>query len=278
MPYSRNSLSLSTFLTATTLLFLLSGCAPFLGQPKTDYIEAKTGMEFMFIKGGSYQMGNAFDDSRKRESPLHTVTVTDFAVGRHEVTFDQYDQFCNATGRPKPADEGWGRGNRPVINVSWEDASAFSEWLNSETGLNFSLPSESQWEYFARAGTTTLYWTGNKLPKRAANCKDCGSKWDNRMTAPAGSFRPNPWGIYDTAGNAAEWVLDDFQRGYDGAPVDGSAWFIEGKRDKAYRGGSWQYPKEELGSATRDSLRKDIKINTVGFRLVLNNFILQQEE
>jgi formylglycine-generating enzyme required for sulfatase activity len=204
------------------------------------------------------------------------VNLESFAVSLHEVTFAQYDKFCDATGREKPSDEGWGRSNRPVMNVSWDDANAFAEWLSNESGLTASLPSEAQWEYFARAGTTGRFWTGKTLRKNSANCRECGSQWDNQMTAPVGSFKPNPWGLYDTAGNVAEWTLDDWHSGYKGAPTDGSAWITEDATDKVYRGGAWQYPKKELSSATRDWSKRDTRLNVIGFRLVLNNFVLQE--
>ncbi|MCK4509931.1 MAG: SUMF1/EgtB/PvdO family nonheme iron enzyme, partial [Desulfuromonadales bacterium] len=244
--------------------------------PTADYIEPTTGMEFVFIKGGTFQMGDA-SDGQPRETPVHSVTLKDFATGMYEVTFDQYDKFCKATGREKSSDLNWGRGNRPAIYVSWEDAQAFAEWMSTETGLNFSLPSESQWEYFARAGTTSRYWTGGSLEKNKANCRECGSKWDNRMTAPVGSFRPNQWGLYDTAGNVAEWTLDDWHQGYEGAPTDGSAWLGSGADEKIYRGGSWEYSIKELSSATRDWSSKSSRFNMVGFRLILNDFVLQKK-
>lgn len=99
--------------------------------------------------------------------------------------------------------------NRQVINESWDDAATFAEWLSKETGLASSQPTEAQWEYFARAGTKGRYRTGKQWRENATNCSECGNSWDNRMKAPVGSFPPNPWGIYDTAGNVAEWTLDD---------------------------------------------------------------------
>jgi len=268
-------LSSRILLLAIGLPLLLSGCATMMSKPTPDYIEPFTSMEFAFVKGGSYQMGDA-SDGKLRENPVHTVTLADFAVGMYEVTFDQYDAFCDATGREKPLSNDWGRGNRPVINVSWEEANTFAEWLSVKSGMKFSLPSESQWEYFARAGTTGRYWTGTTLPKNRANCRECSSEWDNRMSAPVGSFRPNSWRIFDTAGNVAEWTLDDWHSGYEGAPADGSAWLTEGATEKVYRGGAWQYTIEELSSSTRDWSKNGARLNVVGFRLVLNDFVLQK--
>ena len=261
-----------TFCTA--LPVLLSGCVTLLGKPAPDFVETTTGMEFVFVKGGTYQMGDAVD-GRKREIPVHTVTLQDFAVGMYEVTFGQYDQFCDETGREKPSDNEWGRGERPVINVSWDDANAFAVWLSAKTGLNFSLPSESQWEYFARAGTTSRYWTGDTLPKNIANCQECGSAFDNRMTAPVGSFKPNPWGLYDTAGNVAEWTLDDLHMSYQNAPADGSAWLAPNSDTKIYRGGAWSYPVTGLSASARDWEKRDAKHHDIGFRLIVTGLPLQ---
>lgn len=255
-----------------TMAITLSGCAGRVTKPKSDYIEPTTGMGFMYIKGGSFQMGDAAT-STERELPVHTVTLAAFAAGRYEITFEEYDTFCEATGHEKPDDEDWGRGNRPVINVSWEDARAYAKWLSQQSGLNVSLPSESQWEYIARAGTTSRFWTGDTLPKNRAICRECGSEFDNRMTSPVGFFSPNPWGLFDTVGNVGEWTLDDWQSGYEGAPVDGSAWLGGDTGEKVYRGGAWNYPLKGLESATRDWAKKSDYFNTVGFRLVINDIV-----
>lgn len=255
-------------ITAALLSVGPLSCAPMITKTDPDFIEPLTSMEFVFIKGGVFKMGDP-GTQNKRELPLHDVTLADLHVGMFEVTFAQYDEFCEATGQEKPSDEEWGRGNRPVTNVSWEDANAYAVWLSKETGLNFSLPSESQWEYFARSGSTKEYWTGRKLPTNRANCRDCGSQWDNRMTAPVGSFRPNPWGIYDTAGNVAEWTLDDFENNYNNAPNDGSPLRSTNSTRKALRGGAWSDRASHLKSSARDHGRTNRAHNDTGFRLIL---------
>jgi formylglycine-generating enzyme required for sulfatase activity len=124
------------------------------------------------------------------------------------VTFEEYAKFATAVGRKLPEGEGWGTGNRPVINVSWKDAVAYAEWLSEQTGKRYRLPSEAEWEYAAGAGTETKYWWGNEVGINRANCDGCGSQWDNKQTAPVGSFDANPLGLYDTAGKVFEWVQD----------------------------------------------------------------------
>ena len=139
---------------------------------------------------------------------MHTVRVGSFELSKYEVTFEQYDRFTAATGPEAGGDEGWGRGRRPVMNVSWEDAVAYVRWLSGQTGERYRLPSEAEWEYAARAGSVTAYSWGNEIGRNRANCHGCGSQWDNRQTAPVGSFGPNGWGLHDMHGNVWEWVQD----------------------------------------------------------------------
>ena len=123
----------------------------------------------VIIAAGSFRMGDIQGGGRNNEKPLHDVSVDKFAMGKYEVTFAEYDKFAEATGRKKPSDNGWGRGNRPVINVSWNDARAYAKWLSDQTGKTYRLPTEAEWEYAARAGTSTKYWWGNEIDKSKAN-------------------------------------------------------------------------------------------------------------
>ena len=146
------------------------------------------------IPAGSFRMGDIQGDGSNSPLPVHKVNINyQFAMGKYEVTFAEYDKFAEATGGEKSDDEGWGRGNRPVINVSWNDAVTYTEWLSKQTGNKYRLPSESEWEYATRAGTETKYWWGNDIDENKANC-DGGSQWDN--IAPVGSFSANPFGLY----------------------------------------------------------------------------------
>ena len=157
-----------------------------------------SGPEMVWIPAGSFRMGDIQGGGDSDEKPVHRVSVGKFAMGKFEVTFAEYDKFAQATGRKKPNDRGWGRGNRPVINVSWNDATAYAKWLSNQTGKTYRLPTEAEWEYAARAGTETKYWWGNDLGKNRAACDGCGSQWDNKQTAPVGSFSANKFGLYDT--------------------------------------------------------------------------------
>ncbi len=126
-------------------------------------------------------------------------------MSQTEITFAQYDVYAQQTDVDKPEDRGWGRENQPVINISWNNAQGYTQWLTQQTGYQCRLPSEAEWEYAARAGTTTAYFWGDEVGSNNANCRGCGSQWDNKQTAPVASFTANPWGLYDMHGNAWEW-------------------------------------------------------------------------
>ena len=161
----------------------------------------------------------------------HRVTIAvPFAMSKFEITFEQWDACANegGCGGYKPDDEGWGRGDRPVMNVSWLDAKAYVEWLGRKTGKPYRLLSESEWEYAARAGTTTMFPVGNTLSPREANYNAATdgsgpSDVNRQKTMPVGSFPANPFGLHDMHGNVSEWVEDCWHNEYTAAaPVDGS--------------------------------------------------------
>ena len=189
------------------------------------------------IPNGEFKMGS---EDTIYEKPVHRVVIPNaFAIGRREVTFDEWD-LCVAAGACKyrPDDRGWGRGNRPVIDVSWDDAHDFVSWMSQKTGKKYRLPSEAEWEYAARAGTESPFWWGRTLVKGSANCEDCGDA-PLRKTTPAQSFRPNGFGLFDVAGNVAEWVEDCWNDNYRGAPADGTAWTTGQCQQRSLRGGSF---------------------------------------
>jgi hypothetical protein len=199
---------------------------------------------------------------------LRTVTFIKPFIGRYEVTFEEYDRFVQATGRRLPDDGGWGRGKQAVIKVSWKDAVAYAEWLSRETGERYRLPTEAEWEYAARAGAESRYWWGDDIRQGAkvwANCDGCGSGWGDKQTAPVGSFEPNAYGLYDTAGNVWEWVQDCWHENYVGAPEDGSAWEERDCGLRVLRGGSWFYRPRWLRSATRSRGNPQTGFYSCGF-------------
>lgn len=235
--------------------------------PKTAYTEPSTGMEFVRIPGGTFTMGDNDDENAR---PEHLVTIKPFLLGRYEVTFEQYSKFCAATGRQTPSENGWGAEKRPVINVSRSDAIDFTQWLSEKSGKTFRLPSEAEWEYAARGGAKTKFPWGNEIGKNRANCNGCGSKWDNLMSAPVGSFAANGYGLHDMIGNVYEWCRDAYHKDYSGAPSDGSAWLSDPERtDEINRGGSWYQPISEMAITRRCWDNANRKSPEYGFRVVL---------
>ena len=224
--------------------------------------------EMVVIPGGSFRMGCVSgQDCYDNEHPVHTVRVGSFELSKYEVTFEQYDRFTAATGRNPAGDSGWGRWRRPVINVSWEDTVAYVRWLSGQTGERYRLPSEAEWEYAARAGSVTAYSWGNEIGRNRANCDGCGSQWDNRQTAPVGSFGPNGWGLHDMHGNVWEWVQDCWNGSYGGAPSDGSAWERGDCSQRVLRGGSWINLPRYLRSAYRNWITTTSRYVIDGFRV-----------
>ncbi|MDM8559459.1 SUMF1/EgtB/PvdO family nonheme iron enzyme [Candidatus Parabeggiatoa sp. HSG14] len=228
-----------------------------------------TGPEMVWIPAGTFKMGDIQAGGDSDEKPVHEVSVERFAMGRYEVTFAEYDKFAETTGKSKPSDAGWGRGNRPVIKVSWHDAMAYTQWLTEQTGKHYDLPSEAEWEYAARAGTETKYWWGNEIGNNRANCDNdyCGDTFE--YTSPVGSFSANPFGLYDTVGNVWEWVADSWHKNYTNAPNDGRIW-SEGadKRYRVLRGGSWDNYSTHSRAAYRSRYDPDDRYSSRGFRVV----------
>jgi formylglycine-generating enzyme required for sulfatase activity len=235
--------------------------------------DGSLGPEMVWIPAGRFRMGDIQGDGENNEEPVHWVSVDKCAMGRYEVTFAEYDKFAKATNRKKPDDEGWGRGNRPVINVSWYDAVAYTEWLSQQTGEQYRLPTEAEWEYAARAGTETKYWWGNTASHEYANYgKDncCGGlakgkdRW--KYTSPVGSFEPNPFGLYDTVGNVWEWICSEYENKYKGKEK-----LCLSKSHASYRvlrGGSWVLTPSLTRAADRSRDNPDDRSSLNGFRLV----------
>jgi len=223
------------------------------------------------LPAASYRMGSVGNSLNFDEGPQHAVNLAGFAIGKYEVTFAEYDRFARATGRRLPADENWGRGKRPVINVSWTDASAYADWLTDQTGHTYRLPTEAEWEFAARAGTSTPHWWDTDSDAVFANCFNCGSEWDARQTAPVGSFEANNFGLYDTAGNVQEWVGDCYHNSYETAPVDGSAWLKTFCTQRVVRGGAYSSPLDSLRSAKRAKNDQENRLDNIGFRVVRVN-------
>jgi formylglycine-generating enzyme required for sulfatase activity len=230
------------------------------------------------VRSGTFMMGDKAGACTGRSiSPKicsqHEVTIAKpFAVSKFTVTFDQWDACVagGGCGNYRPSDHFWGRGTRPVINVSWDDAQRYVNWLNKMSGAtSYRLLSEAEFEYAARARTSTDYPWGDDIGKGNANCDGCGSQWGGKETAPVGSFKANEFGLYDMVGNVWQWVEDTYHNDYGGAPLDGSAW-TEGEDRwhlRVTRGGSWFNGPGYLRFGLRAGMNTDIRSDVVGFRV-----------
>ena len=218
-------------------------------------------------------MGSPNDEPGRssNEGPQHPVTLTrPFALARYALTFDEYEAYCAATGKDRPSDNGWGRGKRPVINVSWDDATAYCQWLSEQTGEEYRLPSEAEWGYACRAGTTTPFWWGNTIMPKQANYDgnhpyNQGEKGELRKeTIPVDQFEPNPWGLYQMHGNVWEWVQDwyaDYKSEAQTDPI-----YAQSGSDRVYRGGSWFNNAWCLRAACRHRYEPGYRPDNLGFR------------
>src|SRR5215471_18541349 len=235
-------------------------------EPGEVFRDCEDCPELVVVPPGDFVMGSG---DTPYEKPEHPISVPHpFAIGRTEVTFAEWDQCADAGAcKIRPDDHGWGRGSQPVINVSWEDTKQYLAWLSRRTGQQYRLPTEAEWEYAARAGTKTPFWWGKDVGTGRAQCEGCGSP-SGRQTSPGGSFRPNGFGLYDTVGNAAEWVEDCWNDNYRNAPKDGSAWTSGDCHLRVLRGGNFTSKPNDARSAARFRYDSDVRYYANGFRIV----------
>ena len=229
------------------------------------------GPQMVVVKAGSFTMGN---NKRTFTRPEHRVHIArPFAISTHEITFAEYDRYADATGAALPGDAGWGRDNRPVINVSWRDAQSYVQWLSKQTGKHYRLASEAEWEYAARGGTVAPFWWGGKDHDGKANCRrGCNSEFNGIFTAtsaPVGHYQANPYGLYDTAGNVAEWVQDCYLGDYSKYRRDGRPVAVGNCNLRVIRGGSMRDPLDHVTSGYRAGLSENTMSTEVGFRVVM---------
>jgi formylglycine-generating enzyme required for sulfatase activity len=232
------------------------------------------------LPAGVFQIGND-EAENDDEQPAVKVTLKSFGLTAKEITFAQYDVFAKATGRALPDDQNWGRGDRPVMNVSWEDARDFAKWLAEKSGLKWRLPSEAEWEYAALAGSNHSYSFGDDLAVFCTygNVADASTKsgWRNKkcgdnfsQTSPVGHFKANAWGLHDMHGNVWEWVQDCWQTSYRNMSETGAPNESGSCRERVQRGGSWFYGPEDARAGYRSSAPFADKGVQVGFRLALD--------
>jgi formylglycine-generating enzyme required for sulfatase activity len=241
-------------------------------KPQQEFQECSRCPVMVVVPAGEFMMGSPETQKGREvdEFPQHKVTIgKPFSVAKFEVTFDDWDACVELGGCKNywPGDSGWGRGNRPVIDVNWDDAQQYVAWLSQLAGKRYRLLTEAEYEYATRAGTTTVYPWGDDIGKNNANCFACGSQWDKKQTAPVGSFAPNGFGLFDMVGNVWEWVEDCSHPDYQGAPTDGSAWMSGNCRMRIQRGGAWSFFPQDLRSAHRTGVFTDRRFDFIGFRV-----------
>jgi formylglycine-generating enzyme required for sulfatase activity len=238
-----------------------------LVTPPLSFRDCSTCPELVEVPTGRFLMGSVDGDLDER--PAHEVVIQQpFAVGKFEVTFNEWDACViegGCQGNKSPSDEGWGKATHPVINVNWIDTHEYLGWLSRKTGKAYRLLSEAEWEYAARAGTSTRYAFGDTLEVRQAQLLE--GKQGTGHTVEVGSFSPNMWGLHDMHGNVWEWVEDCYVPNYVEAPSDGSARVELGCRSRVLRGGSWDYGAQDLRSAVRYKLPPIYRVDEVGFRV-----------
>ncbi len=229
---------------------------------RDSLLDGSLGPAMAWLPGGTFTMGQD-DIPYDWGKPAHEVTVSAFSVGQYPVTFEEYDKFCETTGRDRPRDWGWGRATRPVAGISWSDAAEYCDWLSQQTGAHYRLLTEAEWEYACRAGSNTRYYFGNdeqQLTECAWYSNNAGGK-----TYPVGEKRPNDWQLYDMHGNVCEWVQDWFGR-YSSEAQQNPSGPESGSR-RVHRGGAWNRGAGDCRSAARDRDHSACRLDDVGFRL-----------
>lgn len=289
-------ISLRSLIPCVVLLHLASLPAPYTAFVRQPFVQADSlALKYMLlVPGGTFEMGDVFDDGDAWEKPVHTVTLSDFYIGKTEVTFAEYDIFCSATGRKKPSDAGWGRGKRPVINVSWYDAVAYCNWLSERQKLKkvytiskdtvtadwsadgYRLPTEAEWEYAARSGGKRVRFGNGKDVADPSEINFAGSAPKtnySRMgvfrekTVPVGSFQPNDLGLHDMTGNVWEWCWDWLgENYYTKSASDNPNGPSSGYR-RVLRGGSWGNPPDNVRVAYRNGRDPSSGDFDYGFRI-----------
>ena len=263
------------------LVFILFACPP-VARAQESYTDATTGMQFAFVEGGCFEMGDSTGEGDPNERPVHKVCLSDFYIGAYEVTNNQYQKFMAQHHSGASEEKNLGGANQPVVNVSWEDAASFAEWLSSQSGETYRLPTEAEWEFAARAGSTQSRFWGNNPDEACdyANVADITAKKERPnwttffcddthfVSAEVGSFKANNFGLYDVLGNVWEWCLDVYNsEAYSKLPQDDPVYQGSGEY-RVMRGGGWSNGPLGIRSSHRVGLSPNFGHHALGFRLV----------
>ncbi len=262
--------------------FIMSKCT----QPAPNALPSKAKpvivipTEMVNIKGGTFDMGDTFNETSEigGEKPVHSVMLKSYQIGKYEVTFEEYDAFCEATNHQKPKDEGWGRQKQPVINVNWADATAYCQWLSDSTGKKYRLPTEAEWEYAARERGKKIRFGNGKNIANAIDINLDGSIAYKRDYSVVGSYRnkalpvdslkPNGLGLYNMSGNVLEWC-SDFYGNYRKDAINNPMGTKEGLY-RVIRGGSWRNSPQGCRASFRGYSSPTFRGYYLGFRVALS--------
>ncbi len=220
------------------------------------------------IPAGVFRMGGASAIVSPDESPRHNVTLKSFAMSKYEITFAEYELFAKANDKKIPNSKSWDKKTHPATQVSWDNALEYTQWLSAQTGKKYRLPTESEWEYAARAKTTSSYWWGNEKGSGNAQCFDCGGELNPNKPAKIGSFKANKFGLYDILGNVFEWTHDCYHSNYKNAPTDGSVWEGGDCSVRVARGGAYASPASSMRVENREKFKSNQGRDHIGIRLV----------
>jgi formylglycine-generating enzyme required for sulfatase activity len=249
-------------------------------KPKDVFKECDKCPEMIVVPAGSFTMGSPISELQRRdnEAQVRVTIAKPFAVGKYAITFDEWEACIadGGCGGYRPSDNGWGRGRRPVINVSWDDAQKYVSWISRKTGKTYRLLSEAEREYVTRAGTTTPFWWGSSITSEQANYVGTAPYTDKgatiegefrQKTVPVDSFAPNPWGLYQVHGNVWEWTQDCWNDSNSGNPGDGTARTNGDCSRRVVRGGSWSFGPIFIRAATRMLRLANLRSMINGFRV-----------
>jgi formylglycine-generating enzyme required for sulfatase activity len=218
------------------------------------------------VSPASFTMGS--NSSDPSEKPAHRVTLgKPFAIGKYEVTVEDWNACVAANACQRAVQSITPNSKAPIRDVSWDDTQQYLKWLSAISGKPYRLPSEAEWEYAARGGTSTKYWWGDEMAAGKANCKDCGQPWRIDGPANAGSFAANPFGLYDMSGSVWEWVADCWHNSFKDAPINGEAWDQANCNVRVIRGGSWRESAAYMVSSTRFKYDASVRHSQNGFRV-----------
>ena len=271
-----------TFKSLLVLIIVFVFAVPCAVLAQTSFVDPVSGIEFIGIKGGCYEMGDSVGDGDSNERPVHEVCVNDFLIGKYEVTNEQFRKFRYSHDSGKYEGKDLNADKLPVVNVSWDDAAAFAKWLSEKTGQSYRLPTEAEWEYAARAGAKASRFWGNNPDEacRYANVADLTAKklwpkWtaffcDDKfaVAAPIGSFKPNAYGLHDMLGNVWEWTQDVYESAaYAKLPKNNPLYDGTGEY-RVMRGGGWSNGPLGIRSSHRVGLTPSFGHHALGFRLV----------